>query len=193
MHIDSWKAYGVALQHLSAYFVSAALIAAAIALAAVAAGSVQPDPEGGDEVRPGLRARLRQHWFEVALYCFGFTLFGTITAYFLAQGLTDDGDHISNPLIAGFVSPFVALLTGGVAFVASRTRLMVTRNDVVMGVVCFLLSCVLSYEAMKNAEYYDETVAATLGEITGNLSNEPAALDPLPPSAMEAEAPEPPR
>jgi large-conductance mechanosensitive channel len=170
MHADSWKAYGEAIQYLATFFLAAALIAIILASIVVMAGSFQREVDG--EIQQlDLRARIREHLPEAFLYSFGFALFGTITAYFLSQGLTDASGEISNPLVASFVTPFVALLTGAVTFVASRTRAMVTQNDVVLGVVCFLLSCVLSYEAMKRVKFDGPGQVISEESITSDLGN----------------------
>ncbi len=77
-----------------------------------------------------------------------FSLFGFVTAYFLAQGITSSGDTSSNKLLSDFSAPFIALLSGGIAYFQIKGGN--TRDRVVTGVSAFLLTCVLSYQTFYN-------------------------------------------
>jgi hypothetical protein len=103
----------------------------------------------------------RPKYFELVLYCGAFSMFGVATAYFLSLGLSAASDS-GNTMVASFVTPFVSLLTGGVAFAAAKSRAQVTSNELVLGVACFLLSCILSYQTFS-------------GQITGGVGDLPTA------------------
>lgn len=103
----------------------------------------------------------RPKYFELVLYCGAFSVFGVATAYFLSLGLSAASDS-GNSMVASFVTPFVSLLTGGVAFAAAKSRDQVTSNELVLGVTCFLLACILSYQTFS-------------GQITGGEGDLPTA------------------
>lgn len=140
--LNGWEAAAEAFVEMLPYFLLAFLIAVLAALVAAIAARLRRG-------RAPAAAESQTDFVGLSLYCICFTTFGTVTAYFIAQGLLDQSGQVTNALLASFVAPFVALLTGGVTFVAAKSHQDVSRSEVVLGVVCFLLSCVLAYETFK--------------------------------------------
>jgi hypothetical protein len=90
---------------------------------------------------------------DLGAYCGAFATFGVATAYFLSLGLSA-ASAAGNSMLQGFVGPFISLLTAAVVFAASRKREEIAKNDLVLGVTCFLLACILSYETFRGQILY---------------------------------------
>lgn len=149
---------------------------------------------------------------DLAAYCGAFATFGVATAYFLSQGLSAV-PTADNGLLQTFAGPFIALLTAAVAYAASRSSHKVAKNELVLGLTCFLLSCILSYETFNGQIRHG--AGPDPGDLPENIStnsgNEDGPLDgmsegdgqadsaqsgagarPPAPTAREPDAPEPP-
>lgn len=163
---SGWESVGKALGNLYTHFLLAVSIALLAALLVAFAGRLQKGAAAGAGASKSNSAAL-------FVYCLCFTTFGIVTAYFLAQGLVDERSQVSNTLLASFAAPFVALLTGGVTFVAAKTRADVSRSEVVLGTVCFLIACVVAYEAFK-VQYVQRAPLQPLRQ--GTESSRPAAV-----------------
>lgn len=90
---------------------------------------------------------------DLGAYCGAFATFGVATSYFLSLGL-NAASASGNSLLQTFVGPFISLLTAAVAYAASKSRDQLAKNDLVLGVTCFLLSCILSYETFNGQILY---------------------------------------
>lgn len=131
---SSFEALGDAIGYLIAHVVLAAVVTM------IGAGLLWLTSEKKGGKYPSL--------WSGAPYCGAFALFGMATAYFLSLGLNaTTGD--TNSLLNSFLTPFISLLTGGVAFAASKTREEIGRNALVVGVACFLLTCIFSYQTFE--------------------------------------------
>lgn len=77
-----------------------------------------------------------------------FSIFGVVIAYFLSLGLKESGTGWENPLVNQFATPLIALLTAGVSFFAKREAPDGALPIVSAGVTCFLVECVVCYQAL---------------------------------------------
>jgi hypothetical protein len=138
------EALFAAIGDLYIHFVVALGIAASMAALAVLADVLakRATPPGGSRT---FLQRLRYDAIDYGLYCGAFALFGLVTAYFLALGLDAANEDGVNTLVSTFATPLVSLLTAGVAFVAAKSKSQITSNELVLGVLSFLIACVLSY------------------------------------------------
>lgn len=91
---------------------------------------------------------LSEEGLDIFLYCSAFATFGIVTAYFLKLGLDPLSESNQNSLAQTFATPFISLLTAGVAYFAAKNRAEIAGNNLVLGVIGFLLACMLSYQTV---------------------------------------------
>lgn len=160
--LNGWEAFGAAWIDLYIHLFIVVVIASVIAVLAIVADWLAGSPPGdadtegndaGNDESITLSMRTRNELTDYFLYCAAFAMFGFVTAYFLALGLNAERHASENNLIATFATPFISLLTGGVAYVASRTHSLVVRNQLILGVLAFLLTCVFSYQTFVEKEF----------------------------------------
>ncbi len=93
-------------------------------------------------------------------YAISFAIFGIVCAYFLKLGININDKAAGNELAKTFATPFISLLTAGVAYAAKNTRTEISSNGTLLGVICFLLSCVISYETVINQTFISHEILA---------------------------------
>jgi hypothetical protein len=138
------EAFLAAVGDMYVHFLIVIGIAVAMAAFAVAADMLAVRKDAAGSAKSFLQ-RLRFDAVDYALYCGAFALFGLVTAYFLALGLNAANADEPNALASTFATPLIALLTGGVTFVAAKSKSQITSNALVLGILSFLIVCVLSY------------------------------------------------
>lgn len=128
------------------YVLSAFLLALLFGLALH--GKFGPAKAGEAPTKPtGLAARAAATG-RATTFFFMFAAFGAVIAYFLSLGIKEDGGNWINPLVDGFATPLVALLTAGVSFFAKREAPQDAALVVPAGVICFLVESVICYRGM---------------------------------------------
>lgn len=149
-HPSGPAALGDAIEFLYVHlliFFTVALLATLVAAAADGRKMVAGATPNDAPVPKGFARALKESFWDSLVYCGAFALFGVVTAYFLALGLQVTGE--ANSLLPSFVPAFLSLLTGGVAFVAAKSKQDVSRSELVLGIGSFLLAAVLSYQTLS--------------------------------------------
>jgi len=137
---DLWDAMEEALR-----FFTPSLIAALV-IALVAALALNSHFTSGKT--------LAMRWLHGTAYFLVFSTFGVVVAFFLSLGIAEANGAWINPLVSGFSTPLIALLTAGVTYFANKeapeaateTGTRTPVGIVPAGVTCFLLGASLCYK-----------------------------------------------
>lgn len=100
------------------------------------------------------------------IYFWMFSIFGVVTAYFMSLGLQSSSRTVVNPLIEKFGTPFVALMTAGLGFLAQKDVPRERMITVPAGVICFIFSTLILYKAfeIKFADTRRSDIGAAISE-----------------------------
>ena len=141
--IDGFDAFLLAWEDLNVHFGIVVLVALSITLFSFVRSIIAFFREPIDSLSEW---RVINETWNSLIYCGSFALFGIFAAYFFILGLKSDDYTERNALLSDFATPVIALLTAGVAFAASRSKIQVAASPLLLGMGSFLLACLLSYQ-----------------------------------------------
>jgi hypothetical protein len=118
--------------------------------------------------------------FVATSYFLCYSTFGVALGYYMSLGIKADGLLMNgNDLLTDLMTPFIALLTAGVAYFANKTSEGDYSPAVPAGVICFMLGTMFSYQALRLdlEKRYDEKLETIQQQIEEEAKSDAVDLD----------------